>query len=358
MHNSWAFFVLRQMDHHVKEVINSLRHAFDQELKLCLEVQDLEAIRLRYLGKKGLIQDQLKNLRDVPEAEKPQVGKLLNDLKREIEARLEEALTACSNFEQNERLSRENIDITLPGRRVKLGSKHPITQMLDEMTEIFISMGFSVALGPEIESEYYNFDVLNIPQDHPARDMQDTFYVAPGQVLRTHTSNVQGRILENATPPIRIICPGRCYRNESIDARHHVFFHQIEGLYIDEGVSMQDLLSTLREFVQRLFKKQVEVRLRPSYFPFVEPGVELDMSCLLCSGQGCNLCKHSGWLEILGAGMVHPQVLRNVGLDPEKYTGYAWGLGVERMVSLRHSINDIREFSENDMRFLNQFYAI
>ena len=230
--------------------------------------------------------------------------------------------------------------------------------MLDEITDIFVSMGFTVALGPEIETEYYNFDVLNISPDHPARDMQDTFYVAPGMVLRTHTSNVQGRVMENTNPPIRIICPGRVFRNETIDASHHVFFHQVEGLYVDVGVSLQDLLSLLSDFVRKLFKKHVEVRLRPSYFPFVEPGVELDMSCLLCEGKGCATCKHTGWIEVLGAGMVHPQVLRNVGLDPEKYTGYAWGLGVERMVALRSGIRDIRLFAENDMRFLSQFYAV
>lgn len=342
----------------MKEMIHSIRLAFEQELAQCARAQDLDALKVRYLGKKGLIQEPLKNLRDVPDQEKPLVGKLVNDLKKEVEDRLDEELKRCQMNEQQDRLSRETIDISLPGRKTHVGSKHPITQMLDEMTEIFISMGFSVALGPEIESEYYNFDVLNIPANHPARDMQDTFYVAPGMLLRTHTSNVQGRVMENTNPPIRVICPGRCFRNESIDARHHVFFHQIEGLYIDEGVSMQDLLATLSEFVRRLFRKEVEVRLRPSYFPFVEPGVELDMSCLLCQGKGCGLCKQSGWLEILGAGMVHPQVLRNVGLDPEKYTGYAWGLGVERMVSLRHSINDIRLYAENDLRFLSQFYAI
>lgn len=342
----------------MKEVIHSIRLAFEQELHLCRKAQDFEALKVRYLGKKGLLQEQLVRLRDVPDQEKPLAGKLVNDLKKEIEWRIAESLNGCQHSEEQDRLASEGIDVTLPGRTPPMGAKHPITQMMDEMTEIFISMGFSVALGPEIESEYYNFDVLNIPQDHPARDMQDTFYVAPGLLLRTHTSNVQGRIMENSNPPIRVICPGRCYRNESIDARHHVFFHQIEGLYIDEKVSMQDLLATLSEFVRRLFKKEVDVRLRPSYFPFVEPGVELDMSCLLCEGKGCGLCKHSGWLEILGAGMVHPQVLRNVGLDPEKYSGYAWGLGVERMVSLRHSINDIRLYSENDLRFLNQFYAI
>ncbi len=342
----------------MKEVINSIRHAFDIELKACRTVPDLEALRIRYLGKKGLVQEQMQHLRDVPNDEKPLVGKLVNELKKQIEECLDDALQNCHKQALHTRLGQETIDVTLPGRQLNIGSKHPVTQMLDEITDIFVSMGFSVALGPEIESEYYNFDVLNISPDHPARDMQDTFYVAPGMLLRTHTSNVQGRIMETTNPPIRTICPGRCFRNESIDARHHVFFHQVEGLYVDVGVSMSDLLSTLSEFVRRLFKKEVEVRLRPSYFPFVEPGVELDISCLLCNGAGCTTCKHTGWIEVLGAGMVHPQVLRNVGIDPEKYTGYAWGLGVERMVCLRYGIHDIRLFSENDMRFLSQFYAV
>jgi phenylalanyl-tRNA synthetase alpha chain len=342
----------------VKEVINSIRQAFVHDLKICKHPSDLEALKVRYLGKKGLIQDQLKNLRDVPNEEKPLIGKLVNELKTEIEERLDSEIQSCQSMLLQEQISKETLDVTLPGKPGNIGSKHPVTEMLDEITDIFVSMGFTVALGPEIETEYYNFDVLNISPDHPARDMQDTFYVAPGMLLRTHTSNVQGRVMESTTPPIRTISPGRCFRNESIDARHHVFFHQVEGLYVDEGVSMQDLLATLSEFVRRLFKKDVKVRLRPSYFPFVEPGVELDMSCLLCQGKGCTTCKHTGWIEVLGAGMIHPQVLRNVGIDPEKYTGYAWGLGVERMVCLRSGIADIRLFSENDMRFLSQFYAV
>ncbi len=342
----------------MKEVINSLARAFDQDLRICKHPADLELLKTRYLGKKGLVQDLLKTLRDVPAEDKPLVGKLVNELKTEIEERLEETLKICAQSQLQDKISKETLDVTLPGKLTNIGSKHPVTQMLDEINEIFISMGFTVALGPEIETEYYNFDVLNISPDHPARDMQDTFYVAPGMVLRTHTSNSQGRVMESTNPPIRIISPGRVFRNESIDSSHHVFFHQVEGLYVDVGVSMQDLLSTLSEFVRRLFKKEVEVRLRPSYFPFVEPGVELDMSCLLCLGKGCITCKHTGWIEVLGAGMVHPQVLRNVGIDPEKYTGYAWGLGVERMVALRSGISDIRNFAENDMRFLSQFYAV
>jgi phenylalanyl-tRNA synthetase alpha chain len=342
----------------VKQVIDSIRKAFDQELKVCRLGVDFEALKIRYLGKKGLVQEQLKSLRDVPAHEKPLIGKMVNDLKQEIEERLDNALNKSLQLEEHDRLAKETIDITLPARLRPIGSKHPITQSLEEMVDIFVSMGFSVVLAPEIETEQYNFDLLNISPDHPARDMQDTFYIAPGYLLRTHTTNMQGRVMEKTTPPIRVICPGRCFRNESIDSRHQVFFHQIDGLYIDEGVSLQDLISTLSEFVRRLFKKEVDVRWRPSYFPFVEPGVEVDMSCLLCDGKGCSLCKHSGWLEILGAGMVHPKVLANGGLDPEKYTGYAWGMGVERTLCLRHGIRDIRLLAENDMRFLHQFYAL
>lgn len=342
----------------MKQVIDSIRKAFDQELKVCRQAQDFEALKVRYLGKKGLVQEQLKSLRDVPDHERPLIGKMVNDLKKEIEECVTKALDTTELLEEQDRLSKEITDVTLPGRQPPIGSKHPVTKVLQEMVDIFVSMGFSVVQAPEIESEQYNFDVLNISPDHPARDMQDTFYIAPGYLLRTHTTNMQGRVMEKTNPPIRVICPGRCFRNESVDSRHQVFFHQIDGLYIDEKVSLQDLIATLSEFVRRLFNKAVDVRWRPSYFPFVEPGVEVDMACLLCDGKGCSLCKHSGWLEILGAGMVHPQVLRNCGLDPEKYTGFAWGVGVERTLCLRYGIRDIRLLAENDMRFLQQFYAL
>lgn len=342
----------------VKEGIYSIQSQFDIDMKGCQTVKSLETLKVSYLGRKGLVQEQLKNLRHVPDSEKPAAGKMVNDLKEYIENKIDTALQECILLEENLRLSQEAIDISLPGRKNTIGSKHPITQVIDEMVDIFVHMGFSVQSAPEVETEYYNFDVLNMGEDHPARDMQDTFYVAPGVVLRTHSTNIQGRILESNNPPIRIICPGRCFRNESISSRHHVFFHQIDGLYIDVDVSLQDLIATLTQFLHTFFKKEVDIKIRPSYFPFVEPGIEVDISCLLCDGKGCTLCKHSGWLEILGAGMVHPQVLRNVGLDPEKYSGYAWGLGVERTLCLRHGISDIRLFAENDMRFLSQFPAL
>lgn len=342
----------------MKEQIDTIQMQFVDALKACRSVKELEELKIHYLGRKGLVQEQLKQLKTVPDAQKPLVGKVVNDLKTRIESDLEAAIERLSKAEEQDKLSQEQIDITLPGRKRFVGQKHPITQVMDEMVQIFVEMGFSVQTAPEVETEYYNFDVLNMDQNHPARDMQDTFYIDPGVVLRTHASNIQGRIMESRNPPIRVICPGRVYRNESISSRHHVFFHQIDGLYVDKEVSLQDLVGTLSTFLKRLFKQEVDVRLRPSYFPFVEPGIEADISCLLCNGTGCSLCKHSGWLEILGAGMVHPQVLRNCGLDPEKYSGYAWGLGVERTVMLRHGMSDIRLFAENDRRFLDQFPAL
>jgi len=342
----------------VKEKIASLQHEFQQELQACTSAKDLEPIKIRYLGKKGLLQELLKELKNLSPDEKPQAGKFVNECKSFLEIKVEETQEKLIDQEQNIRLHSETIDITLPGRTMWTGSKHPITHVMDEMIDIFVTLGFSVQYAPEIDSEYYNFDVLNMPEDHSARQMQDTFYAAPGVVMRTHCTNLQGHIMERNNPPFRLICPGRCFRNESISSRSHAFFHQIDGFYVDEDVSFQDLYQTLSEFCRRFFKKDVDVRMRPSYFPFVEPGVELDITCLLCNAKGCNICKHSGWLEVLGAGMIHPQVFRNVGLDPEKYTGYAWGMGVERTVLLRHGISDIRLFSENDMRFLQQFVSV
>ena len=342
----------------MKEKIASLQEKFQQELHSCTSVKELEALKIRILGKKGLLQECLKDLKNVPADQKPQAGKIVNDCKVFLEKSIDNTLQKLLSQEEEKKLQTEHIDITLPARSKWAGSKHPITHVMDEMIDIFVSMGFAVQYAPELDSEYYNFDVLNMPEDHSARQMQDTFYAAPGTVLRTHCTNLQGHIMERNNPPLRLICPGRCYRNESISSRSHAFFHQIDGFYVDEHVSFQDLYATLSEFCRRFFKKDVDVRMRPSYFPFVEPGVELDITCLLCDAKGCNICKHSGWLEVLGAGMIHPQVFRNVGLDPEKYTGYAWGMGVERTVLLRHGISDIRLFSENDMRFLRQFVSV
>lgn len=342
----------------MREAIDEIKKQFDSELLKAQSLRELEELKIQYLGKKGLVSQQMKWLRDVPPEKKPEAGKWINDLKVAVEAALSEAEALFCEREESLKLKSEHIDVTLPGRRGRFGSKHLITKTIDEIVDIFVSMGFSVQSAPEIETEYYNFEVLNFPPDHPARDMQDTFYVEPGVLLRTQTTNFQGRLMESVKPPIRAICPGRVYRNESISARSHVFFHQVDGLYVAEKVSFQDLVSTISEFIKKLFQRDVQVRFRPSFFPFVEPGTEVDVECLICGGCGCPICKYSGWLEILGAGMVHPQVLRNVGLDPEKYTGYAWGMGVERTMLLRYGIKDIRLLAENDMRFLSQFPSI
>lgn len=335
--------------------IQTIHQQFFAELAQAKTAAEVETLKVKYLGKKGPVQNLMKYLKDVPQDERPLFGKKVNDLKEEISTRLSELENNLVSQEEGERLLQEKIDITLPGRRRSIGRKHAVTQALDAMIDILIGMGFSVQYGPDIETDYYNFEALNFPPDHPARDMQDTFYITPQVLLRTHTSNVQVRVMESHQPPIRIITPGKAYRNETITARSHVFFHQVEGLYIDKNVSFSDLLSTMQEFFQKLFQREIEVRYRPSYFPFVEPGLEVDIGCLSCQGKGCQLCKQTGWLEVAGAGMVHPEVLKNGGIDPEIYTGYAWGMGVERMVLLKHGVKDIRMFTENDLRFLHQF---
>lgn len=335
--------------------IESLRQEFTQELQKIASSQDLETVKVKYLGKKGPIQGLMKGLKDVAADQRPAVGKLINDLKEEITSRLNAFEADLIYQEQSTQLEKEKIDITLPGRRRFAGRKHIVTQMMDEMIDILMGMGFSVQYGPDVDTDWYNFEALNFAPDHPARDMQDTFYISPNVLLRTHTSNVQVRVMETQKPPIRVIAPGKAYRNETITARSHVFFHQLEGFYIDKGVTFADLFATMREFFSKLFKTEVETRFRPSYFPFVEPGMEVDLRCLSCNGAGCGLCKHTGWLEVAGAGMIHPEVLKNGDIDPEVYTGYAWGMGIERMVLLKHGVTDIRLFTENDLRFLNQF---
>lgn len=339
----------------MRQQINTLKEHFDTELKNVSNLADLEILKVKYLGKKGPIQDLMKSLRDVSAEDRPAMGKYINDLKEHVALTLDTLQTSLTAKEELQQLSQENIDITLPGRSRFSGSKHLITQAMDEMIDILVGMGFSVQYGPDIDTDYYNFEALNFAADHPARDMQDTFYVAPNVLLRTHTSNIQARVMEVAKPPIRIIAPGRAYRNETITARSHVFFHQVEVFYVDKEVTFADLQATLKEFFGKLFNTNVETRFRPSYFPFVEPGLEVDVRCISCGGSGCPLCKHTGWLEVAGAGMIHPEVLKNGDIDPEEYSGFAWGMGVERLVMLKHGIKDLRIFTENDMRFLRQF---
>lgn len=338
--------------------IHDLLHAFQAELGSVKSTKELEDLRVKYLGKKGPVQDLMKNLKDLSPEERPAFGQAVNDLKTTISTTLEELTSRLIQEEEKVQLEKERIDITEPGRRGYIGSKHILTAFMDEILEVMISMGFSVQYGPDIETDYYNFEALNFAKDHPARDMQDTFYVGPDLLLKTHTSNVQMRVMETERPPIRIASPGRAFRNETITARSHVFFHQVEALYIDKDVSFKDLISTLEEFFLKLFHKKMEVRFRPSYFPFVEPGMEADVKCIICEGKGCNICKYSGWLEVLGAGMVHPNVLKAGGIDPEIYSGYAWGMGLERLVMIKHGITDIRLFTENNLKFLRQFVSV
>jgi phenylalanyl-tRNA synthetase alpha chain len=339
----------------VQDQLTSLRKQFQTELSTAQRSHEIEQLKVKYLGKKGPFQELMQHLRGTPAELRPALGEQINTLKEEISRLCEQALYSFSQAELASRLEEEKIDISLPGRRRYLGREHPLKRMMGEMIQIFVSMGFSVQYGPDIDSDYYNYEGLNFPPDHPARDMQDTFYITSNMLLRSHTSNTQLRVMENHAPPLRIIAPGTVYRNETISSRSHVFFHQIEGLYIDKNVSFADLFATMDEFCNKLFHAKVKTRYRASYFPFVEPGLELDVACTSCGGKGCRLCKHSGWLEILGAGMVHPEVLKNGGVDPEVYSGFAWGLGVERLTMLRYGVKDIRLFAENDLRFLEQF---
>jgi len=317
--------------------------------------KDVEQFRQQYLGRNGEIQKLFDDFKSVSPEEKKSLGKVLNELKKLAESRYE-------SFKENkaEESSATHIDLTLPVIPNKLGNLHPLTYTRHHIVEIFERLGFNVEDGPEIEDDWHNFSALNFPENHPAREMQDTFFVGrnPDVLLRTHTSNVQIRLLEKKKPPVRSIMPGRVYRNEAISARAHCFFHQVEGIYVDRNVSFADLKQTLYHFAKEMFGKETKIRLRPSFFPFTEPSAEIDVTCLICHGKGCNVCKHSGWVEIAGSGMVHPNVLRNVGVDPEEFTGFAFGMGIERVTMLRYGINDLRLFSENDVRFLRQFKAV
>ncbi len=339
----------------LKEQIDSLKKEFHKELKQALSTKVIEALRIHYLGKKGPVTALMQLLKDCSPEERPENGRWINDLKVEIDADLEKAFQKVSEKEILSQIEEEKIDISLPGRKSFLGRAHPISQAIDEMLEILISMGFSIYQSPEIESDYYNYGALNYPEDHPARDMQDTYYLDEKTVLRSHTTSFQQRVMEAYDLPIRMACPGKCYRNEEISTRSHVLFHQVDVMYINEGVTFGDLLSTLEEFYSKLFKEKVEIRVRASYFPFVEPGMEVDVRCTICKGKGCRVCKHSGWLEVCGAGMIHPEVLKAGGIDPAKYSGFAWGGGVERLFLMLRGVSDIRLFLQNDLRFLEQF---
>jgi phenylalanyl-tRNA synthetase alpha chain len=338
--------------------MNKLIHILESTLQECLAAiaaaktfPELESIKVHYLGRQGAVSQMMKNLGTLSLEERPEAGKKANHVKIQLQEAMDQRLAVITRANDSAR----TIDVTLPGRRRKIGYKHPINQVIDDAIDIFRRMGFIVADGPDIEDDYHNFDALNTPLDHPARDLQDTFYFADGRLLRTHTSPVQIRVMEGQQPPVRIIAAGRCYRRDTPDATHSMNFHQIEGLYVNRQVSMAELKGTLLRFAHEMFGTEVQVRFRPHFFPFTEPSLEYDFSCINCRGTGCSICKQSGWLEISGAGMVDPAVFTSVGYDPESYTGFAFGMGVERLAMIRYNIPDIRLLYENDVRFLQQF---
>ncbi|WP_106478263.1 phenylalanine--tRNA ligase subunit alpha [Phytohalomonas tamaricis] len=319
------------------------------------DMQSLDDVRVRYLGKKGEITALLKGLGKLPAEERPAAGEAINQAKQQLTAELETRRSKLEDEALNARLAAERIDVTLPGRGEMPGGLHPVTNTLSRIENFFTHIGYDVAEGPEVEDDYHNFEALNIPAHHPARAMHDTFYFDARHLLRTHTSPVQIRTMEKGNPPIRIVCPGRVYRCDS-DLTHSPMFHQVEGLFVDENVSFADLKGTIEEFLKAFFERdELDVRFRPSYFPFTEPSAEVDIQCVMCSGEGCRVCSHTGWLEVMGCGMVHPEVFRYVGIDPERYSGFAFGMGGERLAMLRYGVNDLRLFFDNDLRFLRQF---
>ncbi|MBX2944687.1 MAG: phenylalanine--tRNA ligase subunit alpha [Cyclobacteriaceae bacterium] len=338
----------------MEEQIKAL--AIEVESFTATDKQGVEQYRLKYVSKKGVISELFEELKKMPPEEKKKVGKILNELKQGAEQKLK----VLTEMLEHSASSSVDIDLTLPTIPNKIGNQHPLTLTRNRIIEIFERLGFNVADGPEIEDDWHNFSALNFPENHPAREMQDTFFVEknPDILLRTHTSNVQIRLMTKQKPPLRAIMPGRVYRNEAISARAHCFFHQVEGLYVDRNVGFADLKQTLYHFAKEMYGKDIKIRFRPSFFPFTEPSAEIDISCLICKGDGCNVCKHTGWVEIAGSGMVHPNVLKNCGIDPEEFTGFAFGMGIERVTMLRYQVNDLRLYSENDIRFLKQFHTV
>jgi phenylalanyl-tRNA synthetase alpha chain len=332
--------------------ITSLREEAENAIRTVTDARGIDEFRVRFLARKGSIAALFDRLKTAAPEDRPALGRTLNELRTAVQQMLDEKSAAVQVPASG---GAAPPDLSLPGRRGFIGSKHPLTQTLDEIRAIFVSMGFGVADGPEIEDDYHNFEALNFPPDHPARDMQDTFFLGPRALLRTHTSPVQIRVMEEHQPPLRVIMPGKVYRNEAISARSYCMFHQVEGLCVDRGVTFAELKGTLIEFITRYYGAGLKFRFRPTFFPFTEPSADIYISCFICGGKGCRLCKQSGWLEILGCGMVDPNVFRSVGYDPEVYTGYAFGMGIDRIAMLRHGIDDIRLFFDNDIRFLNQF---
>lgn len=339
----------------MNEQLNAILLDGKEQVASAQNETEIEAIRVKYLGKKGELTAILKQMGSLSPEERPKMGALVNQAKQELEELINSKKNELKSAEQLKKLAEETIDITMPAKEIKSGKLHPLNTVLDDMINIFQSMGFDVVDGPEVETDHYNFECLNVPADHPARDMQDTFYLAENLLLRTQTSAAQIRTMETRKPPIRVICPGRVFRADEVDATHSPVFHQIEGLVVDKGVTMCDLKGVLEEFAHEIYGSDTKVKFRPSFFPFTEPSVEVDVTCSECGGKGCRVCKGSGWIEILGAGMVHPNVLRSCGIDPEEYSGFAFGIGLDRLTTTRYKISDIRLLFENDKRFLDQF---
>ena len=339
----------------MKEALFDILKRAKNEIAAINTSKELDDLRIKFLGKKGELTAILKGMGSLSQEERPVIGQVANEVREEIEAAIKSSLENISKAELEKKLNEDRIDVTMPAKTVESGSLHPLTKVLNELYDIFIGMGFTIADGPEVELDYYNFEALNIPKDHPARDTQDTFYVNDNVVLRTQTSSVQIRTMEHNKPPIRIIAPGRVYRSDAVDATHSPVFHQIEGLVVDKGITMANLKGTLEVFLKKLYGSNINVRFRPHHFPFTEPSAEVDVSCFVCDGSGCKVCKGEGFIEILGAGMVHPKVLEICGIDPEEYSGFAFGVGLERIVMGKYDIDDLRLFYENDLRFLKQF---
>lgn len=339
----------------MKEKLEAIKESALGELREAASKAELESIRVKYLGKKGELTQILRGMGGLSAEERPIIGKVANEVRETLEKFIDEASSGIKNKEKELRLQKEVIDISMPGKKQLLGKRHPLALTLESVQDIFLSMGFSIVEGPEVELDYYNFEALNIPKNHPARGEQDTFYINDNIVLRTQTSPMQIRTMEKQKPPIKVIAPGKVYRSDAVDASHSPIFYQMEGLVVDKGITFADLKGTLDLFAKRMFGEKVVTKFRPHHFPFTEPSAEMDATCFLCGGEGCKLCKGSGWIEILGCGMVHPQVLRNCGIDPEVYSGFAFGFGIDRMVMLKYGIDDIRLLYESDVRFLNQF---
>ena len=339
----------------MKDQLEKIKAQAMQALESVSDLKPLDELRVKYLGKKGELTAVLRGMGALSPEERPKIGALANQVREQIEEKLQNKIDELSAKLQNEKLKAEEIDVTIPGKRRETGKLHPLSTVLDRVKDIFIGMGFSIAEGPDVELDYYNFEALNIPKNHPARDTQDTFYINENVLLRTQTSPVQVRVMEQTKPPIRVIAPGRVYRSDAVDATHSPLFHQIEGLVVDKGITMGDLKGTLEVFAKALYGEGAKIRFRPHHFPFTEPSAEVDVSCFVCNGTGCNVCKGEGWIEILGAGMVHPKVLANCGIDPEVYSGFAFGMGLERIAMRRYDIDDLRLFFDNDLRFLKQF---